>query len=222
MNILNFKSYPQKTVFAAEWNYFVGEDNIVDQVDFDNIKQLILNKEKEVIAQYPYTSDWETGLGENSMTSRSDNFNLLKLPEAESLKIAIRKTYNTFLLSLGMCPEPDIYLQCWANVLRKNQKIQRHRHWYTNYSYLCGHICVQQENTNTNYISPFTGDAYPSPNETGKITLFPGWLEHYTDEHTGDSERITIAFDLIPTVTWTENIADNKKDHWVKITDENN
>ena len=219
MNIINFKSYPRKTQFAAEWNYFVAEDNISSDINFQDLAELILDNERLVIETYPYTDDWQTGLGENSMTSRSDNFNLLKLPGAFNLQSVIKQKYNKFMFQLNMMPEETVYLQCWANVLRKGQEIKPHRHWYSQYSYLCGHICVQQENTNTNYIHPYTGEIHGSLNETGKITLFPGWLEHFTDQHLGDKERITIAFDIIPTVTWVENIIDTKKDHWIKISD---
>ena len=37
---------------------------------------------------------------------------------------------------------------------------------------------------------------YSSKNEVGKITLFPNWIEHYTDKHISPKERITVAFDL--------------------------
>ena len=217
LKLIQFKNYPKKTPFAAEWDYIICEGNVKSIVDFDKIKNLILSKEAEVIQTYKYTHDWGTGLGADSMTSRSDSFNLLKLPEAAELKTAIRATYDKFLPELGLIPEDKIYVQCWSNVLRKGQDIKQHRHWFSNYAYLCGHICVQQENTNTYYVGPYADEAYPSANETGKITLFPAWLSHYTDRHDGNNERITIAFDIIPKVTLVENIMEHKHEHWVEL-----
>jgi hypothetical protein len=217
MHILNFKSVPKKTPFAFECDYFIAEDNIKEKINIDNLKTLILSREKEVIESYPYTYDWNTGLGDDSMTSRADNFNLLKIPEAFDLKQIICDEYNKFMNGIHMIPENEIYVQCWSNILRKGQQIKRHRHWPTCYAYLCGHICVQQENTNTNYIHPYSGEIYSSINESGKFTLFPAWMEHYTDVHQGEQERITIAFDIITDITFNERVIEKKKNHWIKI-----
>jgi hypothetical protein len=217
LKLIQFKSYPKKTAFAAEWDYFICESNISDVVDFNNIKKIILEIEKDIINKYSYTHDWGTGLGPSSLTSRSDSFNLLKIEGTEDLKAAIKKTHDDFVNAVGIKQEEEIYAQCWANVLRTGEVIKKHRHWFSNYAYLCGHICVQQENTRTHYVSPYTDDIYPSINESGKITLFPAWAEHFTDQHVGKEERITIAFDIIPRVTLIENIMEHKHEHWIEL-----
>jgi len=215
MNILNFQNPQIRTAFAPQWNYVICEDDISKDINIDLIKTTILSKEKETIEQYKYTSDWGTGLGATSMTSRSDSYNLLEWPEMQDLKSAIRATHDKFLIGLGFEKNEKLYIQCWANVLRKGQSIAQHQHWKSPYTYLGGHVCIQKTNTHTSYVNPFTNDPYQSENTPGKITLFPNWIEHYTNEHAGNEERITIAFDIITQVVLDEDIFDNMKQHWI-------
>jgi hypothetical protein len=215
--ITRFVSHEPRTPFAPGWDYPIYEDNILSEIDQELICRTILKNEMKVINSYDFTDDWGTQLGENSMTSRSDSYNLLKWPEMASLIPAIKKSYNDFLTGLDSTPEKNIYVACWANVLRKGEQVKIHHHWDGPYVYLGGHICIQQENTNTNYVNPFTRQAYFSENVPGKITLFPNWLEHYSDQHNGSKERITIAFDLINEKVYNEDIREDKKTHWLKI-----
>ena len=50
-----------------------------------------------------------------------------------------------------------------------------------------------------------------------KVTLFPNWLEHYTDEYNHDDVRVTVAFDIITEVVYNEDIFNNRKSHWVQL-----
>lgn len=217
MDIINFKSKPPKTIFAPQWDYVIFEGDISNLIEISALRQAVLDNEKSVIDKYKFTSDWGTGLGETSMTSRSDSYNLLSWPEAENLKSCIRLMHDNFLSALNLPTGQPLYVQAWANVLRKGQEIKQHQHWNSPYTYLGGHICIQQTNTHTNYVNPFTKENYSSINAPGKITLFPNWVEHFTDIHNGDQERITIAFDIIPQVVYDEDIFPNKKMHWIKI-----
>jgi hypothetical protein len=54
-------------------------------------------------------------------------------------------------------------------------------------------------------------------NEKNKITIFPSWMEHYTDRYRGDSPRITIAFDLYTEEAFHAKIIPEKKSHWVLL-----
>jgi hypothetical protein len=218
MKIVHFKNLPNKSPFAANWDFYIMEDMIIDKIDINMISNTILKKEKDIINKYKYVDDWGTGLGANSLTSRSDSFNLLKWPEMAALKFVIKDVYDQFLTSIGIVPEKTIYLQCWANVLRKGQIIKKHRHCDNVYTYLGGHICIKQQDTSTHYVHPYSNNVFSSKNEEGKITLFPNWIEHYTDTHQGDDERITIAFDINMKQAIDEAIEDSKKDHWITIT----
>jgi len=217
MNILHFKNLDIKTPFAPKWDYCIFETNIINFIDLDFIKDMILLWEPKLINQYQFTSDWGTGLGEESLTSRANSYNLLRWPEMSPLRSAIRKMHDVFIEELKIKDNEKIYAQCWANVMRENQDIKMHQHWNSPYTYLGGHVTIQCNNTSTYYVNPYTRESYESKNEEGKLTLFPNWIEHYTDLHTSKKERITIAFDIITETVYNEDIYEDKKDHWVSL-----
>ena len=204
LKIFRFVSEPRQTAFAPEWHYVLAESTI-ENVDFNKVAQLILNKEKEIVTAFPSASvsaDAYTGLGADSLTSRYPYFNLLAWEDAEieKIKSAVLETYIDFLTALNV-PRRKVWIQCWANVLRDGQEIKPHIHSVTPYAYLGGHVCVQASNTSTVYINPINQindpEVITSANAVGKITLFQNSIPHYTTPHKGSTERITIAFDIM-------------------------
>ena len=198
------KSGFKKTPFAIDYTFYVFE-NIINDVDFSAVSKIIKSKEKKIIRSSPKSSgDSNTGLGDNSLTSRFGYFNVLKWQEPDIQKIKdhiidnVSKFYNRILQE----KPTDLKIQCWANVMRKGQQIKPHVHDTSNNCLLGGHICVDVDNTSTHYINPFkyfSGDnqeTYSSKNEVGKITLFSDNIPHYTDEVIS-KDRVTIAFDII-------------------------
>tara|TARA_B100000900_G_scaffold22684_1_gene17723 strand:- start:2421 stop:3068 length:648 start_codon:yes stop_codon:yes gene_type:complete len=212
--VILFENDEPKTIFAPtyRWHMYEGEVQVRD------IRDTILKRENEIINTHDYESDWNTGLGKDSMTSRSSSYNLLDWEEADHIRDIIRNSHDNLVTTLDANMwEDKIYVQCWANVLRKGQKIKPHQHWNSQYTYLGGHICLDDYNTHTHYVNPYTKKTFKSKNEKGKVHLFPNWLEHYTDPYEGDDVRVTIAFDIITQIVYDEDIFDNKKDHWVQL-----
>ena len=204
---ISFKSPPRRNPLALEWEYHMIEDRI-EGIDFNHLAKVILSKEKELIKTLPVcvnkdSMDGYTGLGPNSLTSRYDSYNVLNWedPECEKLKDAILKMHDQFLKILRVDRPNRIFCQCWANVLRKGEKMNPHLHGVDPDAYIGGHITVQCEDTQTIYINPpdqlNIKEEWKSTNIPGKITLFQQCIPHYTTEHKGDKERITLAFDLI-------------------------
>jgi len=198
------KSGFKKTPFAIDYTFYVFE-NIINDVDFSAVSKIIKSKEKKIIRSSPKSSgDGNTGLGDNSLTSRFGYFNVLKWQEPDIQKIKdhiidnVSKFYNRILQE----KPTDLKIQCWANVMRKGQQIKPHVHDTSNNCLLGGHICVDVDNTSTHYINPFkyfsgiNQETYSSKNEVGKITLFSDNIPHYTDEVIS-KDRVTIAFDII-------------------------
>lgn len=218
MKIYNFKC-DTFTPFAPHWDYYVGEK--VSKVDFFDLKEEILNKEQEIISKYEYENDWGTGLGKRSLTARSNRYNLLEFNNAEGLREEIRSLHDEFLKGLGYEYTGKIYVQCWANVMRKNQKIKVHCHGFGPYSHLSGHLCVQVNEdlypTSTHYYNPYGVEPWSSPNNNNKMTIFPTWLKHGTDRHIDDVERITIAFDIMDDRGYNIDVKDDMKSHWVEL-----
>ena len=215
MKIIRFTSGETYTPFAAAWEYFFCEDVLT--VSLDEVKKEILDREKSIIEEHEFEDDWGTKLGANSLTARSNKYNLLRFESAGVLRKYIKETHDRFVKELGAPSPPVIYAQGWANVMRKGDQIAVHSHGKDPYGYLSGHICVQVTNTNTNYYNPYGGDPCSSENKAGKITLFPNWVKHGTDKVVDDQERITIAFDIYTEQGYNESISDEMKPHWLKL-----
>jgi hypothetical protein len=211
MEIYNFKSI-NISPFSPYWNYLIIED--LYDLDLSSISKEILTQEKVINKKYEYIDDWGTGLGD-SLTSRSPNYNILEWDVCRGLKQKIKETHENLIQELNL-PKDKIYIQCWGNVMRKGQKINSHAHYRSPVSYLSGNFCVQTDNTSTSFQNPITDEIWSSENIPGKITLFPSWLKHFTDEHKSDDERITIAFDLLSEEGHTSTHSDygNK---WIEL-----
>ena len=214
IKVVIFRSAPRQNVFAPAWEFPIAEDKITT-VNFKALAKFILAKEKSILKNSgvkqpligPFVEikkgDGYTGLGENSLTSRYGSYNLLdfKHPEIKKLKKAILESHARFLEALKIPLYPELYIQCWANVLRKGEQIKPHIHSVLPDTYLGGQINVQVQNTSTWYINPVNQindpELYESKNEVGKLTLFQNCIPHYTDKQVSTTPRITIAFDLV-------------------------
>ena len=203
---IRFKSAEPQTPFAPTWDYIMYE-GVLQDIDFACIKKYILDREDEILSlsntiKNKKVSDGYTGLGKDSTTSRFDKFNVLswQYDEIQKLKLSITEFHDHFLDALNFRKPQELYIQCWANIMRKGEEIKPHIHSVNQYAYLGGHICIQAEETATHYINPVNQindpEIYSSKNEAGNITLFQNCIPHYTDVHNNDRERITIAFDL--------------------------
>lgn len=196
-----FKNDPPKSPFAPTWDYTIAEKQI--DIDIELLKNIVLEKEIEIVQQYPANSDGGTGLGSKSLTSRFKYFNLLEwdYEVVKDLHQEIKKFHSQYTKSLfGFnYTHPTLYIRCWANVMRKNQKINKHFHSIHPHTYIGGHLSVQCCDTSTVYVNPYDDkNLYYSENKPGKLTLFPNYIPHYTTKHTIEEPRITIAFDITP------------------------
>tara|TARA_R110001592_G_scaffold141176_2_gene362532 strand:- start:628 stop:1299 length:672 start_codon:yes stop_codon:yes gene_type:complete len=216
MKIIHFVNENKKNPFNPQYSYFMAEDTI-HLTERDLFIKYLLDKEKEILKKYPPDLDGHTNLGSDSLTSRFIHYNLLDFTETAFLKEYIRDAHDRFLKVLKLEPEKNYYVQCWFNVMRKGEQIQKHQHARSNSYYLSGHICVNVEKTNTYYESPYYKEPFASLNELGKVTLFPSWLTHWTDKVENDFERITIAFDIKTEEAYNTQIVPELKNHWVKI-----
>jgi len=228
IDLIAFKSDSPKTPFAPSYFWVLGE-SILTEINCNELAKLILIKEKEIISttkpvDIAAISDGYTGLGDNSLTARYIRFNVFEWNHDEILKLkkSIYKKYITFLESLNV-PRSKVWIQCWANVLRSGQKINPHSHNTGPYCYLGGHFCVQAENTKTVYMNIIDQindiQKYESENVPGKISFFQNCIPHYTTEHNGDKERITIAFDLIVDENYQNNFIAERKQHLIVFDD---
>ena len=187
-----------------------------------NVKKLakkILKNEPRIIKKYPaksidlkYDFDGDTGLGLNSLTSRSCHYNLLNWWGTGLLRKWIRQGYEEYNNIRGR----PLYVQCWANVMRKGEKIGAHIHashpTLAEHAHLSGHLSVQVDGTTSTYY-----DGNPILNKSGLMSFFPGRSLHWTDRYEGNSERITVAFDIHSKEFYEYDIFDYAKHHWIRI-----
>ena len=206
IKIINFKSAQKNNFFAPEWNYYIFESKI-HKINFNNLSKCLLKKEKEILKLPPTfkvgkITDGYTGLGKNSTTMRFNRYNVFnwKNKNISLLKENIINFHNNIINYFKLPPVNELYIQCWVNIMRKGEKIQPHIHGVKPDTYLGGHICIQCNNTSTNYINPINQinepEIYSSKNEIGKITLFQNNIPHFTDIQNTNNKRITLAFDL--------------------------
>ena len=193
--------------------------SIITDINVGKLAKQILRNEPKIIKKYPAKSwdysidfDGETGLGYNSLTSRSCHFNLLNWWGTGEVKKWIRKGYEKYSNIEGT----PLYVQCWANVMRCGEQIKSHRH-SEDFSiggerFLCGHLSVQVDGSTSTYY-----DGTPLLNENGMITFFPGYVSHWTNRYEGHSERITVAFDIYNKEFFEYDMEEGAKKHWIRI-----
>ena len=207
IKIITFESKPKETPFAPEWLHRVGYGQL-ENIDFKKIATIILKKEKQIIKEFPPTalpnSDGFTFLGDKSLTSRYDYYNITDWPEEEIKKLikGIWKFNSLFLRALKIEYNQQLGIKAWANVMRKGEQIKPHLHSVKSTSYLAGNLIVQSEGSSTYYINPVNQindpEVRPIKNRVGQLTLLPSCMPHYTDVYQGKTERVTIGMDIFP------------------------
>ena len=222
-----FENKVLRNPFNQKFKYSIFEKNCKTELHLSTLASFILKNEKKIIErtkkefdEYNKKTRWidgDTGLGAESLTSRQPFYNLVEFKEMKYLKKIIHDAHDEFLKELNIDDIDQLYIKCWANVMRKGDKINTHFHAGNNYDYLSGHICVSTKDTHTYYLQPYYKNVFSSKNVPGKLTLFPSWIEHYTDEVKTNKERITIAFDLRGEESYQEDIYPHMKHHWENI-----
>ena len=102
MKILRFTSGDTYTPFAPYWDYLICEDVIGDSLT--GLHNEIMWQEKKIISATEFEDDWGTQLGPNSLTSRSNTYNLLTWTDAVPIKEGVKKTHDKFREQLGLPP----------------------------------------------------------------------------------------------------------------------
>ena len=177
----------------------------------------VLKNERKILKKYPPTgfdnvkTDGGTGLGSNSLTSRFCYFNVLSWFGTRKLRKHIKAGYNNF----NQLDDNPVFVQCWANVMRKGDTIKPHVHMKENISSLhalSGHLCVKVDGSTSTYYG-----GRPLQNVNGQMVFFPSTMAHWTNTYMGDSERITSAFDIYSKEWFNYDIFEEAKLHYIKL-----
>ena len=187
INVTRFVSRPKNTPFAPSWDYFMFEKNI-KKINYKNLSKFLLSKEKKILKLSP--------------TARFGSYNILswKDKNVKILKNQIVNFHNEILDIFGYPQSKELYAQCWVNILERGDQIKPYIHTVEPDCYLGGHLCVQCDDTTTNYINPINQICEPeihySKDEVGKMTLFQNNIPQATSVQEKNKKRITIAFNL--------------------------
>jgi len=210
-----YQSDAPNNFFAPHWKFYFYEAQLENKEVLEELKNVVLMKEKEIIKNFPETqNDGGTGLGPQSLTSKFIKFNIFNWEEKPCVVFQnfVRDEYKKFIDLLSehdskFIPEKNTYVAGWANVLRNGQKINEHWHSCTANSYLGAHFCVSNSNTSTVYVNPFNRDhLIEFKNEPGKLLFFQNYMVHYTTEHKTDDERITLAMDIFTEKDYNDRV----------------
>jgi len=200
MKIQKIRSMLPATHYAPYWDVSIGTSKWQDFEKIDTIKKWLLNNEQRFIDEYPVMHDGNTGLGDESVTSRFGRYNLFdfanELPELNDLKQFLQFSYLDFV-TLDHTPITDLYIVCWFNILKEGEEIKEHLHNSTFDCYLSGNMHLDNYNTLTKYKVPYERfTSHDFTNEKGGLTIFPSCILHWSDKHLENNKRISIAFDL--------------------------
>ena len=105
--------------------------------------------------------------------------------------------------------------------MRKGEQIKPHNHYYSNQfpkenHYLCGHLNVQVDGTTSTFYN-LNGHINEMKNIIGNIVFFPSYVTHWTNLYNGDSQRITVAFDIKSKEFFDADIYPEAKSKWFKL-----
>ena len=195
-----FTSDPPQTPYCPQWDYIIAEKTI--DIDVEELTNLILSKRHKTLP--------------------NDQGDILLLnplkwnyPVCKNLLNEIKKFHKEYVKNTFPEFDSKLKVRCWCIIMDKGQHFSPHFHSIKGTSYLSGHFTVKCDGSSTNYRTPYELNYhYPIKNVPNVISLFPTCIVHNTTPHQGDSERITIAFDLI--------LENTPLDHLQSFADDNN
>jgi hypothetical protein len=200
-----FQNQGAFTPFAPVYSIPFWNAELLSSHEIEFMVSKILSKEEEIIKNNPHLAyDGGTGLGSNSLTAKFAGYNILQW-DNEGEDYVVRKFKAWLHDAIGkMCEyvNEDImelkpWAQCWANVLRKGEKINPHQHSGDAYSFLSGNVCLQADGTSTVYQNPFSMNAVALKNVPGHLTLFPEYIVHWTTQNQSDIVRVSLGIDIV-------------------------
>jgi hypothetical protein len=115
----------------------------------------------------------------------------------------------------------EYHMQCWLNVYNKDDFIDWHGHWPSKWSSWHGFYCVNVEpESNTTYMIRETKQHIKIDSKNNLLVLSPsGRDSHKSSKWNYDEPRITVAFDIVPTMLLQEwkNPFYGQPNHWIPI-----
>lgn len=194
-------------------DYIVTTNLDLDLVVIKNscykMKDLINKNFKKKIVEVNYSED--EGKLSPFTTQGFEHYNLLMygFPGFHSLYFEIQKLFQQLNQS-----DEKYYIQCWLNMYEKDNFVDWHDHYPPKSSSWHGFFCVDCEPSKTTYQLPNISEPVNIISKNNLLVLSKSngdrhrtWPWEYNDR-----ERITIAFDIVPSTHTGEFL-----NHWIPI-----
>lgn len=188
--------------FNNIFSYFLASD-FIKEIDNEELKQYALM------------------LRENSPGVVKSNFlgwqsDILQIPNPQiSLLVnLILEKSNSLKSKLGFKEDYQLYLSnLWININHRSSFNRPHIHpdcllagvYYVECNENQGQLvfrnpslvqqCIVNEDSLLEF-TPYNSSTWSVRPETGKLMIFPAWVEHYVEPNVTDEERISIAFNI--------------------------
>lgn len=180
--------------------------NFSNESSLQIIADYLKSKEKFILENFPFISDFGTGIREDQVTSRAGGYNVFHMkdecPELHHLLNFISESYLHYLdnvLPNKTFDNKDINpaINCWLNILNKSENINMHKHaedYGDLWSFVSGTFVLNAKNTSTFYKNNL--EMFENVNVDGQLTIFPPFYYHWTSIHTDETPRLTLGFDI--------------------------
>ena len=194
--VFELKSPTPLSPYAPNYKFEITRSVWDDKEKVDKLKKFLIKKEKDIL-KLPFHHDGDTGLKEDSVTTRYARYNLFdfvdECPELRDLWKLIQEHWYERIQRDNTRPYKT-KIVCWFNVMRKGDRMESHRHSSRFSSYLSGNFHLDNYHTTTTY--RYLDNLTAIDNVKGGLVIFPSQLLHEVDSFKGEGERVSIAFDL--------------------------
>ena len=164
----------------------------LEECDF--LSHIILKYENEIL-RIPNT--FPNGYEDTPLTSQHTVYNWLDHPDVARLQIPSRLFQLSELIHIN-----EMYAQCWCNILRQGQKLNRHNHCDEPTDFYSLNIFIDGNPTTGTYYE----DTGRIDNTRGELHIVGTHLEHEVPTHLYQKPRISMAIDLHLGSTYKEDI----------------
>jgi len=199
-----------------EYIYIASTD-----LDVDLIKSSCLKLNQFVIKKFE-GSDPNFNLTKSIPTRIYSEYNLLMypFPGFHSVYKKIQEIFYICYRNRNKCYDvPPHFIQCWLNVVYKDDELDWHDHWEPECNSWHGYIYIDAEMSgpSTLYKVPDYQDIVTIEGKNGNMIISPSNGDtHKTVPWTNENPRISIAFDILPTSS-SGLIDCDDINHWVPI-----
>ena len=180
-------------------------------LDLQEIKKSCEEIYKIVLSNFDHAERSYQGRSTET-TQLFNNYNLLMYPFPQfwNLYQEIKTMFREISKDTDQC-----YIQCWLNYYQKGDYIDWHDHWSPEAKSYHGFFCVDTEPSKTTYRIPnVVGEVDVESKDNLLVMSRSNGDLHRTWEWPYDRPRITIAFDIVPSVSIDPLESLN---HWIPI-----